>query len=87
MIEVFDELRTCDNIRALGLGTGEGLRMDYKESLRLTKGGRKELAKDVSALANAEDGLLVVGIRDPAREGDPPAPEDFLGVAAKGFGG
>ncbi|MEJ7842539.1 MAG: ATP-binding protein [Rubrobacter sp.] len=83
MIEFFDELRTCDDVRAFGMGIGEGLRVDYKESLRLTKGGRKELAKDVSALANAEGGLLVVGVRDPAREGDPPAPEDFVGVAAK----
>ena len=59
MIEFFEELRTCDDVRAFGLGISEGLRMNYKESLRLTKGGRKELAKDVSALANAEGGLLV----------------------------
>ncbi|MDP9484258.1 MAG: ATP-binding protein [Actinomycetota bacterium] len=84
MIELFDELRTCDDVRSLGSRQiGEGLRMDYKEDLRLTKSGRKELAKDVSALANAEGGLLVVGVRDPEREGEPPKPEDFVGMAAK----
>lgn len=84
MIEIFDELRTCADVRSLGnRGIGEGLRMDYKEDLKLGKGDRKELAKDVSALANAEGGLLVVGVRDPQREGDPPKPEDFVGMAAK----
>lgn len=84
MIQLFDELRTCDDVRSLGSrNIGESLRMDYKEELKPTKGGRKELAKDVSALANAEGGLLVVGVRDPEREGDPPKPEDFVGLAAK----
>lgn len=61
--------------------------MDYKEALVLTGRGtltasaKKEFARDVSALANADGGLLVVGVKDPGREGDPPAPEDFVGVA------
>ncbi len=84
MIEIFDELRTCEDVRALrDRGIGEGLRMDYKEDLKLTKSGRKELAKDVCALANTEGGLLVIGVRDPKPEGEPPKPEDFVGMAAK----
>lgn len=60
--------------------------MDYKEALALTgrgtltAGAKKELARDVSALSNSEGGLLVVGVKDPEREGDAPAPEDFVGV-------
>ena len=60
--------------------------MDYKETLALTErgtltaGAKKELAKDVCALANAEGGLLVIGVKDPEREGDAPSPEDFVGV-------
>ena len=84
MIEILDELRTCEDVRSLGaIGIGEGPRLDYKADLRLTKGGKKELAKDVSALANAEGGLLVIGVRDPAGEGEPPSPEDFVGISAK----
>jgi hypothetical protein len=85
VIELFDELRTCADVRALGArGIGEGLRLDYKVDLKLTKGGKKELARDVSAMANAEGGLLVVGVRDPKAEGEPPKPEDFVGLAATG---
>lgn len=88
MIELYDGLRTCEDVRSLGTrGVGEGPRMDYKEALALTgrgtltAGAKKELARDVCAFANAEGGLLVVGVKDPAGEGDAPAPEDFVGVA------
>ena len=60
--------------------------MDYKEALALTNrgtltaGAKKDLARDVTALANAEGGLLVIGVKDPEREGGPPMPEDFVGV-------
>jgi hypothetical protein len=88
VIEFFDELRTCDDVRALGTrGIGEGPMMDYKDSISfreqgaLTAGAKKELARDVSALANAQGGLLVIGVKDPAREGEPPTSEDFVGVA------
>lgn len=60
--------------------------MDYKEALALTERGtlaaraKKDLAKDVSALANTEGGLLVIGVKDPNREGAAPSPEDFVGV-------
>ena len=88
VIELFDELRTCDDVRALGTrGIGEGPMMDYKESISfreqgtLTEGAKKELARDVSALANAQGGMLVIGVKDPAREGEPPSPADFVGIA------
>lgn len=68
MIELFDTLRTCANVRALETrGIGEGQTMDYKESISftarstLTSGAKRELARDVSALANAQGGLLVIG--------------------------
>jgi hypothetical protein len=85
VIELFDELRTCADVRALGTrGIGEGPMMDYKESISftgqgtLTASAKKELARDVSALANAQGVLLVIEVKDPAREGEPPAPEDFV---------
>jgi hypothetical protein len=55
VIELFDQLRTCANVRALGArGIGEGPTMDYKESIsfaargNLTATTKKELAKGVS---------------------------------------
>jgi hypothetical protein len=61
MIELFDTLRTCADVRALETrGIGEGATMDYKERLSftdrgtLTAGTKKELARDVSVLANAQ---------------------------------
>ena len=90
MFELFDDLRTCADVRALGVqGIGEGPRLDYKERLELTDRGtltqrtKKELARDVAALANAQGGLLVIGVKDPGREGGPPAPEDFVGITAE----
>lgn len=88
VIELFDQLRTCADVRALGTrGIGEGPTMDYKESISfaargtLTASTKKELARDVSALANAQGGLLVIGVKDPEREGEPPAPQDFVGIS------
>ena len=42
------------------------------------------MGKDVNALANSEGGLLMVGVPDPDREGEPPAPRNFVKIAAKG---
>lgn len=88
MIDLYDELRTCEDVRSLGArGVGEGPGLDYKEALAfresgtLTASAKKELARDVSALANAEGGLLVIGVKDPEGEGDAPTPQDFVGVA------
>jgi hypothetical protein len=61
--------------------------MDYKESISftarstLTAGAKRELARDVSALANAQGGLLVIGVKNPEWEGEPPTAEDLVGVA------
>ena len=61
--------------------------MDYKESISfttrstLTASTKRELARDVSALANAQGGLLVIGVKDSEWEGEPPTAEDFVGVA------
>lgn len=81
-------MRTCADVRALATrGIGEGPTIDYKLGISftsrntLTAGSKKELARDVSALANAQGGLLVIGVKDPEREGEPPASEDFVGVA------
>jgi len=88
VIELFDTLRTCADIRTLGTrGIGEGPTMDFKERLSFTEQGtltartKKELARDVSALANAQGGLLVIGVKDPEREGEPLSAGDFVGVA------
>lgn len=94
LIELLDTLRTCEDVKALGTrGIGEGPRMDYKEALALTEhgtltaGAKKELARDVCALANAEGGMLVIGVKDPEREGAAPRLEDFVGVpVTKTFG-
>lgn len=94
MIDLFDKLRTCADVQALGTrGVGEGPTLDYKKTLALTDRGtltpsaKKEFAKDVTALANAQGGLLVIGVKDPEREGEPPALEDFVGVVvAETFG-
>lgn len=88
MIEFFDDLRTCADVQTLGVrGVGEGPMVDYKERISfaergtLTPRAKKDLARDVTALANAQGGLLVIGVKDPVREGEPPAPENFVGVA------
>lgn len=87
MIELYEELKTCDDVRTLGQrNIGEGPTMDYKEKLAftergaLTRGAKKDLAKDVSALANAQGGLLIIGIKDPDWEGGAPVPDDFVGL-------
>src|SRR5215204_1433108 len=82
-MERYESLRTCDDVFALAeRGIGESLTLDYKEKL---SGKRRDLATDVCALANAQGGVLVIGVRAPKPEGSPPKkdPEDFVGVTAK----
>jgi hypothetical protein len=46
-------------------GSSESLRLEYKATpYETTEGGRKEFAKDVSAFANRDGGLLIVGVKD-----------------------
>ena len=40
----------------------ESVRLDYKRSPALNKGKREEIAKDVSAFANSDGGLLIYGV-------------------------
>ena len=42
----------------------EGLHLDYKASASLTKAKRGEIAKDASAFANSDGGLIVYGIEE-----------------------
>lgn len=53
------------------LKKGEGPKLDYKEKINLkVESGKKELVKDVIAIANSQGGRghLVIGVRDKTRE-------------------
>jgi len=53
----------------------ESLRLDYKETLDISKdSGKKELAKDVSSFANEQGGVLIYGVPE-ARDGELPKPK------------
>lgn len=52
----------------------ESLRLDYKETLDISKdSGKKELAKDVSSFANEQGGTLIYGVPE-VRDGELPRP-------------
>lgn len=77
-MERYERLRTCTDVFGLSRGFGENLTLDYKQEL---SGRRRDLARDVCALANTQGGVLVVGVKDPSPEGTPPKnPGDFVGV-------
>lgn len=42
----------------------ESLHLDYKDSRALSDNARQEIAKDVSAFANADGGMIIYGIRE-----------------------
>ena len=42
----------------------EDLHLDYKESPAIDQGKRHEIAKDVSAFANSDGGILVYGVAE-----------------------
>lgn len=42
----------------------ESLHLEYKESLAIAKNSRDEIAKDVSAMANSDGGLIIYGIKE-----------------------
>lgn len=93
MIELFDTLRTCAHVRALGTqGIGEGPTMDYKERISfteqgtLTAGSKKELARDVSALGRSQEGGRAE-VQITYRFGPPPGSdaESYSGSSMPGF--
>lgn len=42
----------------------ENIHLDYKDSRAIHKGCRDDLAKDVSAFANSDGGVLIYGVRE-----------------------
>ena len=53
----------------------ESYRLDYKETLDISKdSGKKELAKDVSSFANEQGGILIYGVPE-VRDGELPRPK------------
>ncbi|MFC8495068.1 helix-turn-helix domain-containing protein, partial [Streptomyces sp. NPDC057235] len=60
-----DDLTEDDLRRAVDSQVPEGGDLDWKKDFYAgTDAGRKELAKDISAMANTVGGLLVVGVDD-----------------------
>jgi len=66
--KVFDhpliELEEEDLLALVRRGVSESLYLDYKRALPKNRDGRKELAKDVAAFANAYGGYLIYGVRE-----------------------
>ncbi|WUL56655.1 putative DNA binding domain-containing protein [Streptomyces sp. NBC_00344] len=55
----------CADVQGCDRARGEGVDLDWKRDFyRGTDAGRKELAKDVCAMANTVGGLVVVGVDD-----------------------
>ena len=54
-------------LKFIELGLEEGAQIDYKEALSGTskKEAYKEFLKDISAFANANGGLLIIGVKEP----------------------
>lgn len=70
---LFSALRTEENLRRLVDEEEEGLHLDFKERTSPRPLGQdrellKTLAKGISAFANADGGVLVLGVRDTPRE-------------------
>jgi hypothetical protein len=60
-----DDLTEEDLQRAVDSQIPEGVDLDWKKDFYLgTDAGKKELAKDVSAMANSAGGMIVVGVND-----------------------
>lgn len=62
----------------IAVGVRENSALDYKRDMYpATEGGRKEFAKDLSAFANRDGGLLVIGLAE-----EDGAPSEVLGIPA-----
>jgi len=55
----------------------ESVTLEYKREIDASPGGKKELAKDVSAMANSQGGLLVIGLDEEQHR--PKMPNTFVG--------
>ena len=55
----------------------EGVTLEYKQQIDTSPGGKKELAKDVSAMANSQGGHLIIGLAE--EDHRPKMPEGFVG--------
>ena len=68
---------TFDDIQALvDNQEPEGVTLEYKRELNTSPGGKKELAKDVSAMANSQGGHLIIGLAE--EDHGPKMPEQFV---------
>lgn len=59
--------KTLEDIqKMIAEGTEENINLDYKaaEALQNTDGKKKEIAKDVSAMANAAGGVIIYGVKE-----------------------
>jgi hypothetical protein len=69
---------TFDDIQALvDSEQPEGVTLEYKQQIDTSAGGKKELAKDVSAMANSQGGRLIIGLDE--EQYRPKMPDTFVG--------
>lgn len=60
----FDEIDASDIERLVALGVKEDDSLEFKREPWADEEGKKECAKDIAALANAQGGGIVVGIAE-----------------------
>jgi hypothetical protein len=69
---------TFDDIQALvDNEEPESVTLEYKREIDTSPGGKKELAKDVSAMANSQGGHLIIGLAE--EDHRPQMPDHFVG--------
>jgi len=67
-----------DDLKALIRdGVEENTRLEYKRELDLSKSGRKEVCRDISAFANSQGGILIYGIEEEAQKELGSIPKDI----------
>jgi len=68
---------TFDDIEALvDSEEPEGITLEYKREIDRSPDGKRELAKDVSAMANSQGGYLIIGIAE--EDHRPVMPDEFV---------
>ena len=83
MKSLFDSLLSLDDVRALiSDGTRESEVLEYKTASHpFSEAGKKEIAKDVSAMANSLGGVIIYGIATNHR--DKTLPEEIVPIDLK----